>query len=192
MSADECAAFRESIHIALRGGRALLLVDGLDEISDEGARQTFANHLRTFLAMFPQAALVVTSREAGFRLVAGVVASACEQAKLAPLGEDDVVSLCVRWHVEVVGDSEKVRTEELGRQIWGYERIRQLTENPLLLTTLFVVKRWVRELPPSRTFLYREAIRVLVRTWNVEGYAPLDEEETLAQLSYVACSRALC
>jgi hypothetical protein len=27
-----------------------------------------------------------------------------------------------------------------------------------------------------------------VRTWNVEGYAPLDEDDTLAQLSYVACS----
>src|SRR6185295_17700437 len=70
----------------------------------------------------------------------------------------------------------------------GNERIRLLTENPLLLTTLLVVKRCVGELPRSRTALYREAIRVLVRTWNVEGYAPLDEDETLAQLSYVACA----
>ena len=190
MNADESATFRESIHAALRAGHALLLVDGLDEISDEGARQTFANHLRTFLAMFPQAALVVTSREAGFRLVAGVVASVCEQAKLAPLDEDDVLSLCERWHVEVVGDSKKVRTEakELGRTIWDNRRIRTLAENPLLLTTLLVVKRCIQELPRSRTALYREAIRVLVRTWNVEGYAPLDEDETLAQLSYVACA----
>jgi hypothetical protein len=190
MSADECAIFQESTHSALRAGQALLLVDGLDEISDEGARQTFANHLRTFIAIFPQAALVVTSREAGFRLVAGVVAGACDQAKLAPLDEGDVLNLCERWHVEVVGDSENVRAEakKLGRTIWDNQRIRMLTENPLLLTTLLVVKRWVRELPRSRAALYREAIRVLVRTWNVEGYAPLDEDETLAQLSYVACA----
>ncbi len=190
MSTDECATFRDSIHDALRSGKALLLVDGLDEISDEGARRTFANHLRTFLAMFPQAAVIVTSREAGFRLVAGVVASACEQAKLAPLHKDDVLSLCERWHVEVVGDNEKVRAEanRLGRTIWDNRRIRALAENPLLLTTLLVVKRCVQELPRSRTALYREAIRVLVRTWNVEGYAPLDEDETLAQLSYVACA----
>jgi hypothetical protein len=190
MNADECATFEESVHAALRAGHALLLVDGLDEISDEGARQTFANHLRTFLAMFPHVALVVTSREAGFRLVAGVVASACEQARLSALDEDDALSLCERWHVEVVGDNERVRTEarELGRAIWANERIRKLAENPLLLTTLLVVKRWIGELPRSRAALYREAIRVLVRTWNVEGYAPLDEEETLAQLSYVACA----
>ncbi len=190
MNAEECAVFQESVHSALRVGQALLLVDGLDEISDEGARQTFAKHLRTFLAMFPQSALVVTSREAGFRAVAGVVASVCEQAKVAPLDEDDVLNLCERWHVEVVGDNDKVRTEakELGLTIWGNKRIRKLAENPLLLTTLLVVKRWIGELPRSRAGLYREAIRVLVRTWNVEGYAPLDEEETLAQLSYVACA----
>lgn len=190
MDTDECASFRESVHAALRSGQILLLVDGLDEISDEGARQTFVNHLRTFIAIFPQIALVVTSREAGFRLVAGVVASTCVSAKLATLDEDDVLSLCERWHVEVVGDSDKVRTEarELGQAIWDNTRIRRLSENPLLLTTLLVVKRWIGELPRSRAALYREAIRVLVRTWNVEGYAPLDEDETLAQLSYVACS----
>lgn len=190
MNLDECSSFRESTHAALCNGQALLLIDGLDEIFDEGARQTFANHLRTFIAMFPQAALVVTSREAGFRVVAGVVASACLQVKLTPFDENDVLSLCEHWHVEVLGDSEKVRAEakELGRTIWDNHRIRMLSENPLLLTTLLVVKRNVGELPRSRTALYREAIRVLVRTWNVEGYAPLDEDETLAQLSYVACA----
>lgn len=190
MSADECAIFRESVHEKLGAGHALLLVDGLDEISDEGARQTFASHLRTFLAMFPQVALVVTSREAGFRLVAGVVASACEQATLTPFDEEDVLTLCERWHVEVIGDNEKVRADarELGQAIWENERIRKLSENPLLLTTLLVVKRWIGELPRSRAALYREAIRVLVRTWNVEGFTPLDEDETLAQLSYVACA----
>lgn len=190
MNVDECAAFKESVHAALRAGQALLLVDGLDEISDEGARQTFANHLRTFLAMFPQAALVATSREAGFRLVAGVIASTCAQAKLSPLDKEDVLNLCERWHVEVIGDNDKIRAEarELGQAIWANERIRKLAENPLLLTTLLVVKRWIGELPRSRAALYQEAIRVLVRTWNVEGYAPLDEGETLAQLSYVACT----
>jgi hypothetical protein len=190
MSDAECAVFHDSFHAALRAGKALLLIDGLDEISDEGARQTFANHLRTFIAMFPQAALVVTSREAGFRLVAGVIASACKQAKLAPLDEEDVLNLCDRWHVEVVKGNDKVRAEarELGQTIWNNERIRKLAENPLMLTTLLVVKRNVGELPRNRVELYREAIRVLVRTWNVEGYAPLDEGETLAQLSYVACS----
>ncbi|MDP3182336.1 MAG: NACHT domain-containing protein [Desulfobaccales bacterium] len=190
MNELEAGAFRESVHEILRAGRALLLVDGLDEISEEGARQVFANNLRTFLAVFPKAAIVVASREAGFRLVAGVVASACVRAKLAPFDKHDVQQLCERWHLQVVGDNEKVRTDarDLARTIWQNERIRTLAENPLLLTTLLVIKRWIGELPRNRAALYREAVRVLIRTWNVEGYAPLDEEETLAQLSYVACA----
>jgi hypothetical protein len=190
MSDHEAGSFREYVHEALRAGRALLLVDGLDEVSEEGARRTFAQHLRTFVSMFPQAAMVVTSREAGFRLVSGVVASVCTPARLAPFNRDDVQRLCEHWHVEVVGDNDKVRTEarELAKTIWGNGRIRTLAENPLLLTTLLVVKRWIGELPRSRAALYREAIHVLIRTWNVEGYVAMEEEETLAHLSYVACA----
>lgn len=190
LSTDEAEAFTSFVHARLRAGHVILLVDGLDEISEEGARKAFAQNLRTFLAIFPQVTLVVTSREAGFRLVAGVVAGVCRCAKLALLGEDEVQHLCEQWHVEVVGDSEKVRIEarDLAAAIWSKDRIRALVQNPLLLTTLLVVKRWIGELPRSRAALYREAVRVLLRTWNVEGFEPLDEEETLAQLSYVACT----
>lgn len=190
MSNSDGAVFSELIHEALFRGDALLLVDGLDEISDEGTRQMFAGHLRTFVAMFPRVTLVVTSREAGFRLIGGVIASTCAVAKLDPLDESAVLELCERWHVNVVADNDKVRTEakELGSMIWSNLRIRKLAENPLLLTTLLVVKRWIGELPRSRAALYKEAIRVLVRTWNIEGFAALDEDETLAQLSYVACA----
>lgn len=135
MNGDETPLFRDQIDEALRSGRALLLVDGLDEISDEGTRTTFAGHLRSFLAMFPNVAMVVTSREAGYRQVAGVVASACEQARLAPFDEADVSRLCESWHAVVVDDTETVRAEsrKLASTIWGNERIRALAENPLML-----------------------------------------------------------
>ncbi|MBB3344760.1 NACHT domain-containing protein [Luteimonas sp. RC10] len=188
MNDKEAAAFRVDIHERLRSGRVLLLVDGLDEISSESDRRIFAEHLRTFMSMFPRIAAVTTSREAGFRIVAGAVASVFKPARIAPLSSDDVVALCEKWHTEVVADTEAVRSESrnVAMAILTNNGIRPLGENPLLLTTLLVVKRSVGELPRSRSSLYREAIRVLVRTWNVEGYAPLDEEEALAQLSYVA------
>lgn len=190
MNDDEASVFREQIHEALRSGKALLLIDGLDEISEEGARSAFAQHLRTFIAIFPNTAIVVTSREAGFRLIAGVIASVCIQARLAPFDEEDVQRLCERWHVEVVANNEKVRSDarDLADTIWRNERIRALAENPLMLTTLLVVRRCIGDLPTRRVELYREAVRVLIRTWNTEGFAPLDLDEALAQLSYVACA----
>jgi hypothetical protein len=190
MDPNESAAFLADLHESLRAGRVLILVDGLDEISDSGDRQRFAQHLRTFLGMFPGVALAVSSREAGFRLVAGVIAGVSTLARLAPFDESEVERLCVSWHVEVVGDRPQVRADaaKLAAEIWANDRIRQLVENPLLLTTLLVVKRWIGELPRNRAALYGKAAQVLIRTWNVEGYAPLDEDETLAQLSYLACT----
>ena len=160
----------------------------LDEFADTAARTTFADHLRTFLAMYPQTALVVTSREAGFRQIAGVVASVCESTTMAPFDESDVHTLCERWHAEVLPDTEENRVEarNLATTIWGNERIRALVENPLMLTTLLVVKRNENELPTKRIKLYAAAIRVLIYSWNQQGYTPLDEDETLARLSYVA------
>ncbi|MGI4762525.1 MAG: NACHT domain-containing protein [Janthinobacterium lividum] len=190
MPEGEAEVFNQHVTSALRAGKVLLLVDGLDEISDEQARKSFANNLRTFLAVYPQIGMVITSREAGYRLVAGVVADACVHAKLAPLNAEDVAWLCEQWHVQVIKDTPQVRVEatQLAKDIWQNTRIRALAENPLLLTTLLVVKRWIGQLPRNRAALYSAAVKVLIMTWNVEGFEPMEEDETLAQLSYVACA----
>ncbi|MVN77815.1 NACHT domain-containing protein [Hymenobacter sp. HMF4947] len=190
MLAEPAAAFKAYIHESLQLGRVLLLIDGLDEITQESNRKAFTKNLLSFLSLFPQVTLVLTSREAGFRLVADVVASKCETYKLAPFEEADVQRLCVQWHAEVINNSEEVRQKalKLAKDIWENEHIRGLAENPLLLTTLLVVnRRRGGELPKNRTMLYSKAVEVLIQTWNAEAFEPLDEEETLTQLSYLAC-----
>ncbi len=138
--------------------------------------------------------MVVTSREAGFRNIRGVIASVCKEANLAPFDEADVRRLCERWHVEVVGNSARIRAEahELANAIWHDTRIRVLVENPLMLTTLLVVRRCSGgDLPTQSAELYREAVRVLIRTWNTSGFPPMNLEEALPLLSFVACSMLL-
>lgn len=195
MQPDEADAFRGVMQEALRAGKALLLVDGLDEIPDEADRKIFAKNLRTFLALNPLITAVITSREAGFRAVAGVIADACQHARLASLEPADIKHLCTQWHIEVNNvDSLKVReqAQKLTQDIFANNSIHTLARNPLLLTTLLVVKRTIGELPRNRAGLYEEAVRLLVKTWNVEGYgfnlASLTERQALAQLSYVACT----
>jgi hypothetical protein len=185
---DLAEAFVHLVNRALRSGDALILVDGLDEISDEGARVSFINQLRTFLATYPTASIVVTSREAGFRIVGGALSAHCEHYKVADFNEDDITRLTLAWHREVVGDSAEVRSEaeKLAKTICVSERVRQLAKNPLLLTTLLLVKRWVGQLPTRRSVLYGKALEVLLMTWNVEGYEPIDQEEAIPQLAFVA------
>jgi len=190
---QHAAVFRAHVDRALLTGRALLLVDGLDEISDPGDRAAFVCTLRTALQAYPKIAMVVTSREAGFRHVAAHLAAVCTHATLSPFSVDDIRRLTVAWHREVVGDTEKVRAdaEQLAATIVRTDRIRRLAINPLLLTTLLLVKRWVGSLSPRRAVLYGKAVEVLLMTWNTEGHEPIPEEEALPQLCYVASAMML-
>ncbi|MGZ5031487.1 MAG: NACHT domain-containing protein, partial [Methylobacter sp.] len=66
-------------------GRVLLLVDGLDEIHDDASRSIFVEHLEAFLDEYKNTRLIVTSREAGFNLVAPCLSRFCERWNVAPL-----------------------------------------------------------------------------------------------------------
>lgn len=180
--------FASIVSERLRTGEALLLVDGLDEIADDGARISFVKQLRTFLARYPQVNLVVTSREAGFRVIGGALAAHCRHYQLAEFTEKDISKLTVDWHKELIGDREEVvlESKKLATTIWQTDRVRRLAVNPLLLTTLLMVKRWVGQLPTRRSVLYEKAIEVLLMTWNVEAHHPLDQDEVVPQLAYLA------
>ncbi|HWO82909.1 MAG TPA: NACHT domain-containing protein [Solirubrobacterales bacterium] len=183
-------AYVELASEALLAGRALLLIDGLDEITEQADRLRFVLQLRTFLATYPNARIVLTSRPAGFRIVAGAMSSLCVQRRLSEFSNEDIGSLTRAWHATVVGDSSEVEVEarELAVTIIANDRVRRLARNPLLLTTLLLVKRWVGDLPRKRTILYEKAIEVLLMTWNVEAHDPIDRDEAIPQLAYVAHS----
>ncbi len=133
--------FRAHVDRELLAGRVLLLVDGLDEISDPGDRAAFVCTIRMALQAYPGIAAVITSREAGFRHVAAHLSPVCTHATVSTFDHDDIRRLSVAWHQEVVGDTEKVRTdaEQLALTIVQNDRIQLLAVNPLLLTTLLLV-----------------------------------------------------
>jgi hypothetical protein len=178
--------FRRLLDRKLQTGNALLLIDGLDEIASEADRRLFAHQLRTFISMYPTTALVITSREAGFRQVAGEVSSYCMIYDLAELNDNDIGHLIRLWYSKVLAPSQPDQANEVTQKVLSNDRVRRLAANPLLLTTLLYVQRWVGEIPKRRVLLYNRAIDLLLMTWNVEGHLPLRTEEALPQLAYLA------
>jgi hypothetical protein len=171
-----------------RKGRILLLVDGLDEIHDDALRTTFVEHLEQFLADNKLTRLVVTSREAGFSLVAPSLARFCDRWRVAPLRPEAIGALCDHWHLLMTGDSPEAQAEgrRVAKLLMNNESLRRLAENPLLLTMLLVVKHGAGRLPPDRVSLYGRAVEVLLDTWNIKGHEPLNLKEAVPQLAFVA------
>ncbi|MBB3560147.1 hypothetical protein FHX06_001458 [Rhizobium sp. BK512] len=180
--------FYEALLPLLKAGKVVLLVDGLDEIHSDADRATFAENLEKFLDDFKKIRLVVTSREAGFGLVAPTVARFCDRWRLAPLDDVTISSLCVHWHKLMAGESVEAADDaaEVSERLLQNPALRRLAENPLLLTMLLVVKHGAGRLPPDRVSLYSRAVEVLLDTWNIKGHEALNIKEALPQLSYVA------
>ncbi|MFF9359893.1 restriction endonuclease [Streptomyces griseoluteus] len=175
---------------SVKDGSALIMIDGLDEFPTVSDRARFLRQLRTFMMRYPLCTVVVTSREAGFREVAGFVSERFAKYRIAELRNEDILSLTVAWHRQVHGDNQAARTRalELVDKIIQTDRVRRLAVNPLLLTTLLLVQRWVGDLPRKRSVLYEKAIELLLMTWNVEGHEPLDLDEVKPHLAYLAHS----
>lgn len=178
----------DAIQHRLQSGQILLLVDGLDEIHSDADRTTFVENLEKFLEEYSKIRLVVTSREAGFALVAPSMMRFCSRWRVAPLSEHAIRLLCSHWHILMDGqgvDSEG-ETRTVVEAILANDSLRRLAENPLLLTMLLVVKHGYGRLPPDRVSLYDRAVEVLLDTWNIRGHAALNPREAVPQLAYIA------
>ncbi len=157
----------------------------------------FCQELERTAARYPDAPIVVTSRIVGYRDMPYRMGSGFEHGQIAELTRLDKDRFAQRW-VDVTEEhrtaTEKARrAKELVDALHSSDRIERLTGNPMLLTTLALVKRKVGKLPNRRTKLYFEAVGVLLN-WNPQFYQAIDEDEAIPQLEYLAfemCDRGV-
>jgi HEAT repeat protein len=175
-------------------GEALLLVDGLDEITNPYVRMMFCQELERTVARYPEVSIIVTSRIVGYRDMPYRMGSGFEHGQIAELNQEDKDLFARRW-VEVTeqyqsADEKAKRVQELIDALHSNDRIERLTGSPMLLTTLALVKRKVGKLPNKRTKLYAEAVSVLLN-WNPRVYQTIEEDEAIPQLEYLAYEMCL-
>jgi hypothetical protein len=197
---------------ALAAGKALILLDGLDEVHDSALRNTVAERVTDFYAAQRRKGnkLVLTSRVVGYRAVR-LAAEGLAECTLTDFDDDEIAEFVARWTAAIekqVGaqnaiarDDAEIERRELLESIHANAGIRQLAANPLLLTILALMKRKDAILPERRVQLYEQYIRTLVSVWNrarsLSGRAPgtapgqapsrdLDEVQTVRVLAPLA------
>lgn len=194
LSRDEAEGLRSVIRSRLAAGHAILLIDGLDEIADPTLRASFCRQVEQIQVAFPRAPMIVTSRIVGYREMGIRLGRGFEHVTVADLSRADKDDFVRRWCTLTETPERRAgATADLIRDVHSSGRIEQLTGNPMLLTTLALVKRKVGKLPNRRADLYWEAIQVLLN-WRAEVDEPLDVREALPQLEYLAyvmCERGV-
>lgn len=164
---------------ALENGKALLLLDGLDEVKDPALRNTVAERVADFYSAQRQKKrgnkFVLTSRIIGYRTVR-TLAEGMEEATLVDFEDAEIEQFVTRWtkalEKQAQGDTAAARfdAEETRRELLNAistnESVRRLAANPLLLTILALMKRKGVPLPERRVQLYEQYVNTLVRAWN--------------------------
>jgi hypothetical protein len=186
------------VHGLLRDGRALVLLDGVDEMP-EGQREHVRSWLGGLIGDFPDARYVVTSRPTaiaeGWLESLGFAAS-----ELQPMSTTDVTEFIRQWHKAMA--AEVVDADEAGElaryeqslltAIDGDRHLRALTVSPLLCALVCALNRERRtQLPRDRMEIYEAALDMLLerrdRERGVElAASPLTRTEKLLLLQDIA------
>ncbi|MBL0345582.1 SUMF1/EgtB/PvdO family nonheme iron enzyme [Candidatus Villigracilis affinis] len=189
---------------ALKAGRALILLDGLDEVRDISLRNTVVERVVDFFAFHRREGnkFVLTSRVVGYRSVRPSAEDLVE-CTIVDFEEDEIEEFVKYWTTalekQAQGNTAVARADaetdrrELLDAIQQNPGVRQLASTPLLLTILALMKRQGVSLPERRVQLYDQYVNTLLSTWNrarsLSGRAPgcdIDELQTVRILAPLA------
>jgi formylglycine-generating enzyme required for sulfatase activity len=167
---------------AMRRGTVAVLFDGLDEIpilSDgRPLRASIADALRDLARELPEATLVVTCRIRPYRELADWQLreeQGWTERILAPWAFGQVRRFIDRWYAanaehnpDLTAAEAAARATNLIEALENNERLRKLTESPLLATMLALVHLNRKTLPQDRAELYHECVELLLDRWEPE------------------------
>ncbi|MEH2026910.1 HEAT repeat domain-containing protein [Nostoc sp.] len=193
--------FANSIHVKelpkgffehwLEDGRALILLDGLDEIAKASDRHEFVKIIHSFLGQYSQNRAIITSRPAGYsREFFGT--DEFPHYQLEKFDDSQIDLFIQQWYnSRLPNNPEKAqeRQESLKKALATQERIKLLARNPLLLTIIVLIHRYDAHLPKQRHKLYEQAVDTLLINWDEDKgieslklhYIQLDDIKILMQ-----------
>ncbi len=155
----------------LERGEAILLLDGLDEVADEGLRERVFAIFDDALRNWGECPVVVTSRPFG---VGAVRDMDFHHAVIDPFGKTEIEEFIKRWIAAIydrpVGRHPDGASGEKSTLIidavTNRPAIRRLAANPVMLTCLCVVHWNEGDLPEGRARVYQAVIRWLIASRN--------------------------
>lgn len=163
-------------------GKAIVLFDGLDEVTDRKRKIKIAEHIKEFSDRYPEILIWVTSRIFGYTSDVQSYMNTFDHYYLGYVLEDQANEFIEKWYKTQI-PLNKVerdnRISSLKRAIKENEGVKRLQKNPLLLTMMTLVHQFEGTLPDDRGRLYKKCVELLLKTWQDQKYITQNEENPL-------------
>ncbi|MEH1887520.1 NACHT C-terminal helical domain 2-containing protein [Nostoc sp.] len=183
------------INLIFHQGRALVLLDGLDEVTRKDGKN-ITKQIKQFARSYPQVQVIVTcrtqSQESRFERFNYVEVADFNQAQVRLFAE--------HWFVAVIGDDSAglARSQEFLDQLFldANKPILDLAITPILLSLTCTVFHQTGQFYSKLSKLYEEGLELLLEQWDKsreierdEIYRDLSPERKLELLSYLAVKK---
>nr|WP_242045454.1 NACHT domain-containing protein [Calothrix sp. FACHB-1219] len=187
------------IKLIFHQGRALVLLDGLDEVTGEDAKN-ITKQIKQFARSYPQVRVIVTCRTQSFTGEMDWKSLRFSFVEVADFNETQVRSFSEHWFKAVIGDDSAglAQSQEFLDQLFldTNKPIRDLVITPILLSLTCLVFHKKGQFYSKRSKLYEEGLELLLEQWDKEWeierdeiYRDLSPERKLELLSYLAVTK---
>lgn len=155
---------------ALEKGKAVVLLDGLDEIPEKTKLTAVRNAVAVFAKRYSRTRMVVTCRTLSYQDLAWRLED-FPDFELAPFDEGKIDAFIDAWYLElerlgiVKAEAAKGLTSRLKEAVRRPDLWR-LAPNPLLLTVMALVHTHKGHLPDARALLYEDVMDILLWRWE--------------------------
>jgi len=162
----------------LESGQTLLFFDGMDELPNSEFKQLVRDRIRSMLTTYPGNTSIVTSRIVGYENPFRFDDKEFMHYRLSPLQLPEIEKFVNDWYrIRIENPKErKENVDDLVRILRDdtHHAIRELAQNPLLLTIVALVHRIDAVLPDERVVLYQKCTETLLNTWHTWKYRGTD------------------
>ena len=169
LRAGKAEAWDSCLEDALLAGKVVLIFDGLDEVPEANrvrVRQAVAALLREYSAV---QRVIVTCRVRSY--TGAAVLPGFTAHTLAPFDEEKIAGFVTAWYraQAALGRLTEERATERAQDLHQAAKnaeLRELSSNPMLLTTMALIHQREVGLPRERVRLYALAVHILLNRWQ--------------------------
>lgn len=166
----ELAAAYPPIKAALEEGRALVLLDGLDEVP-AGRRELVRDAVAEFVERCHYSnRFIITCRILSYTNADWHIPGTTSQT-IAPFDRDKMMHFIEAWYTALIAlrdidaETAKARISDLTGALTD-AKLRTIAENPMLLTVMAIVHNHTGALPRESARLYDECVKLLMLRWR--------------------------